>query len=64
MAAAVAQATGADATVLRGMLQSDKGYVVLVPLVDPDVARKLREQDARGNNDLIQAIYPQRITPP
>jgi cell division protein FtsI (penicillin-binding protein 3) len=44
MAAAVAQATGADATVLRGMLQSDKGYVVLVPLVDPDIARKLREQ--------------------
>jgi cell division protein FtsI (penicillin-binding protein 3) len=44
MAAAVAQATGADANVLRGMLQSDKGYVVLVPLVDPDVARALRDR--------------------
>ena len=44
MAAAVAQATGADATVLRGMLASDKGYVVLVPLVDPEVARTLREK--------------------
>ena len=44
MAAAVAQATGADATALRGMLASDKGYVVLVPLVDPEVARTLREK--------------------
>jgi cell division protein FtsI (penicillin-binding protein 3) len=44
MAAAVAQATGADANVLRGMLESDKGYVVLVPLVDPDVARTVRER--------------------
>ena len=44
MAAAIAQATGADANVLRGMLSSDKGYVVLVPLVDPDVARTLRER--------------------
>jgi cell division protein FtsI (penicillin-binding protein 3) len=44
MAAAVAQATGTDANVLRGMLASDKGYVVLVPLVDPDVARALRER--------------------
>ena len=26
------------------MLASDKGYVVLVPLVDPDVARTLRER--------------------
>jgi cell division protein FtsI (penicillin-binding protein 3) len=44
MAASVAQATGADATALRGMLASDKGYVVLVPLVDPEVARALREK--------------------
>jgi cell division protein FtsI (penicillin-binding protein 3) len=44
MAAAVAQATGTDATVLRGMLESGKGYVVLAPLVDPDVARTLRER--------------------
>jgi cell division protein FtsI (penicillin-binding protein 3) len=44
MAAAVAQATGTDANVLRGMLSSDKGYVVLVPLVDPDVARALRDR--------------------
>ncbi len=44
MAAAIAQATGSDATVVRGMLESDKGYVVLVPLVAPDVARALRER--------------------
>jgi len=44
MAAAIAQATGADATALRAMLESDKGYVVLVPLVDPDVARTVREK--------------------
>src|SRR4029079_18013740 len=44
MAASIAQATGADATALRAMLQSDKGYVVLVPLVDPDVARTVREK--------------------
>jgi cell division protein FtsI (penicillin-binding protein 3) len=44
MAAGIAQATGADANVLRGMLASDKGYVVLVPLVDPDVARTLRDR--------------------
>ncbi len=44
MAASIAQATGADATALRGMLESDKGYVVLVPLVDPEIARALREK--------------------
>jgi cell division protein FtsI (penicillin-binding protein 3) len=44
MAAAVAQATGGDANALRGLLESPKGYVVLVPLVDPDVARSLRER--------------------
>ena len=44
MAATVAQATGADATALRTALESDKGYVVLVPLVDPDVARTLRDK--------------------
>jgi cell division protein FtsI (penicillin-binding protein 3) len=44
MAAALAQATGTDANVLRGMLESEKGYVVLAPLVDPDVARALRER--------------------
>ena len=44
MAASIAQATGADATALRRMLASDKGYVVLVPLVDPEVARTLREK--------------------
>jgi len=44
MAASIAQATGADATALRAMLESDKGYVVLVPLVDPDVARTVREK--------------------
>ena len=44
VAAAVAQATGADANALRAALSSDKGYVVLVPLVDPDVARALRDR--------------------
>jgi cell division protein FtsI (penicillin-binding protein 3) len=44
MAAAVAQATGGDANALRGLLESTKGYVVLVPLVDPDVARSLHER--------------------
>jgi cell division protein FtsI (penicillin-binding protein 3) len=44
MAAAVAQATGADATALRAQLESPKGYVVLVPLVEPEVARSLRER--------------------
>ena len=44
MAAAVAQATGGDANALRGLLESPKGYVVLVPLVDPDVARSLRDR--------------------
>jgi cell division protein FtsI (penicillin-binding protein 3) len=44
MAAAVAKATGADATALRALLESGKGYVVLVPLVDPDVARAIREK--------------------
>jgi cell division protein FtsI (penicillin-binding protein 3) len=44
MAAGIAQATGADATALRTALESDKGYVVLVPLVDPDVARAVREK--------------------
>ena len=42
---AVAQATGAGPRpTLRGLLTSDKGYVVLAKLVDPDVARALREQ--------------------
>jgi cell division protein FtsI (penicillin-binding protein 3) len=44
MAAAVAQATGADATVVRQQLASRRGYVVLIPLVDPDIARALHER--------------------
>jgi cell division protein FtsI (penicillin-binding protein 3) len=44
MAVAIAKATGLDANVLRGQLETPKGYVVLVPLVDPDVARSLRER--------------------
>jgi cell division protein FtsI (penicillin-binding protein 3) len=44
MAAAVAQATGADQATLLGLLTSDKGYVVLDKLVDPDVARSIRER--------------------
>ena len=44
MAAAVAQATGADATVVRQQLASRRGYVVLIPLVDPEIARALHER--------------------
>jgi cell division protein FtsI (penicillin-binding protein 3) len=44
MATAVAQATGEDQATLLGQLTSDKGYVVLDKLVDPDVARDLRER--------------------
>lgn len=44
MADAVAQATGGDPNALRGLLESDRGYVVLTTSADPDVARALREQ--------------------
>ena len=44
MAAALAQATGQDQTTLLGLLTSDRGYVVLARLVDPDVARALTER--------------------
>jgi cell division protein FtsI (penicillin-binding protein 3) len=44
MAAAVAQATGQDASELASLLTSDRGYVVLAKLVTPDVARALRER--------------------
>jgi cell division protein FtsI (penicillin-binding protein 3) len=44
MAAAVADATGRDFAELRAQLLSDRGYVVLDPLVDPDVARDLRQR--------------------
>jgi cell division protein FtsI (penicillin-binding protein 3) len=44
MAAGVAQATGEDQATLLGLLTSDKGYVVLDKLVDPDVARAVRER--------------------
>nr|WP_239029054.1 penicillin-binding protein 2 [Pseudonocardia acidicola] len=44
MAAAVAQQTGGDANALLGLLNSDRGYVVLAPLADPDVARALRQK--------------------
>lgn len=44
MAAGVADATGRDFGYLRAQLLSDRGYVVLDPLVDPDVARALRER--------------------
>jgi cell division protein FtsI (penicillin-binding protein 3) len=44
MAAGVAQATGEDQATLLGLLTSDKGYVVLDKLVDPDVARSIRER--------------------
>ena len=44
MAAAVAQATGADATVVRQQLESRRGYVVLIPFVDPEIARALHER--------------------
>ncbi|MGH3613477.1 MAG: peptidoglycan D,D-transpeptidase FtsI family protein [Pseudonocardia sp.] len=44
MATVVALATGQDRTELLGLLTSDRGYVVLAKLVDPDVARGLRER--------------------
>ncbi len=44
MAAAVALATGQDPAMLLGLLTSDRGYVVLAKLVDPEVARQLRDR--------------------
>ena len=44
MAQAVAQATGADADALSAGLAQDRGYIVLAPLVDPGVARDLRDR--------------------
>jgi cell division protein FtsI (penicillin-binding protein 3) len=44
MAAAIAQTTGADPATVAAQLASDKGYVVLAPTVDPDVADALRER--------------------
>jgi cell division protein FtsI (penicillin-binding protein 3) len=44
MAAAVAQATGQDQAALLALLTSDKGYVVLTKLVDPDIARAVRDR--------------------
>ncbi|WP_346276285.1 penicillin-binding protein 2 [Pseudonocardia sp.] len=44
MATAVAQATGQDPATLLDLLTSDKGYVVLAKLVDPDVADALRHR--------------------
>jgi cell division protein FtsI (penicillin-binding protein 3) len=42
MATVVAQATGQNAADLFGLLTSDRGYVVLARLVEPDVATALR----------------------
>jgi cell division protein FtsI (penicillin-binding protein 3) len=42
MAAAVAEATGGDPGELFGLITSDRGYVVLARLVEPDVATALR----------------------
>ncbi|MGQ0575758.1 MAG: peptidoglycan D,D-transpeptidase FtsI family protein [Pseudonocardia sp.] len=44
MAAAVALATGQNQADLLASLTADRGYVVLAKLVDPDVARALRER--------------------
>jgi len=44
MAAAVALATGQNQADLLGLLTADRGYVVLAKIVDPDVARALRER--------------------
>lgn len=44
MATVVALATGQDRTELHRLLTSDRGYVVLAKLVDPDIARGLRER--------------------
>ncbi len=42
LAAEVARQTGGDPNALLADLDSDRGYVVLAPLADPDVARALR----------------------
>jgi len=44
IAAAVAQATGLGQATLQAQLDSDKGYVVLTPNLDPDVAAALRKK--------------------
>jgi cell division protein FtsI (penicillin-binding protein 3) len=44
MADAVAQATGQDRNALLQQLSSDRGYIVLARLVDPEIARKLAER--------------------
>ncbi len=44
IATAIAQATGEDQATLLGLLTSGKGYVVLDKLVDPDIARSIRER--------------------
>ena len=61
MAAAVAQATGADATVVRQQLASRRGYVVLIPLVDPEIARALHERFPElGEEQRESRQYPGR----
>ncbi|GAA1301242.1 penicillin-binding transpeptidase domain-containing protein [Pseudonocardia xinjiangensis] len=44
MATAVAEATGQDRNTLLGLLTSDRPYVVLAKLVDPDVAKSLQDR--------------------
>lgn len=44
IAAAVAQASGLDPAALKTQLDSDRGYVVLAPNLDPDVATALRKK--------------------
>ena len=44
MATEVARATGQDRNAVLALLTSNRGYVVLAKLVDPEVARSLRER--------------------
>ena len=59
IAIGVAQLTGADANQLYASLNTDKHYVILVPLVEPAVARSVTEQFPEiGQEDRESRQYP------
>jgi cell division protein FtsI (penicillin-binding protein 3) len=59
IAIGVAQLTGADANQLYASLNTDKHYVILVPLVEPAVARTVTEQFPEiGQEDRESRQYP------
>ena len=59
IAIGVAQLTGADANQLYASLNTDKHYVVLVPLVEPAVARAVTERFPEiGQEDRESRQYP------